>query len=50
MLTTETIDATARAFLEVHRARTRYRPLDAAVRSAPLDEAYRIQDALQPAG
>ncbi len=46
MLTTETIDATARAFLEVHRSRTRYLPLDSAVRSAPLDEAYRIQDAL----
>ena len=46
MLTPETIDATARAFLDVHRSRTRYRPLDAAVRGAPLDEAYRIQDAL----
>ena len=46
MLTPETIDATARAFLEVHRSRTTYRPLAAAVREAPLDEAYRIQDAL----
>ena len=46
MLTPETIDATARACLETHRARTRYRPLDAAVRAAPLDDAYRIQDAL----
>src|SRR3970040_603042 len=46
MLTPETIDATVRAFLEVHRARIKYRPLDAAVRGAPLDEAYRIQDAL----
>jgi 2-keto-4-pentenoate hydratase len=46
MLTPETIDATARAFLEVHRSRTQYRPLDAAVRAAPLDDAYRIQDAL----
>lgn len=46
MLTPETIDATARACLEMHRARTRYRPLDAAVRAAPLDDAYRIQDAL----
>ena len=46
MLTPETIDATARAFLDVHQSRTRYRPLDAAVRSAPLDEAYRIQDHL----
>jgi 2-keto-4-pentenoate hydratase len=46
LLTTETIDATARAFLDAHRSRTRYVPLDAALRSAPLDEAYRIQDAL----
>lgn len=46
MLTPETIDATARASLEMHRARTRYRPLDAALRQAPLDDAYRIQDAL----
>jgi 2-keto-4-pentenoate hydratase len=46
MLTDETIEATARAWLDVHRARTRYRPLDAAVRAAPLEDAYRIQDAL----
>ncbi len=46
MLTPETIDATARAFMEVHRTHTRYRPLDPALRAAPLDEAYRIQDAL----
>jgi 2-keto-4-pentenoate hydratase len=46
MLTPETIDTTARAFLEVHRSRARYLPLDAAVRSGPLDDAYRIQDAL----
>jgi 2-keto-4-pentenoate hydratase len=46
MLTPETIDATARACLEMHRTRARYRPLDAAVRAAPLDAAYRIQDAL----
>ena len=46
MLTTETIDATARAFLEVHRSRTRYLPLDPTTRAAPLDDAYRIQDAL----
>ena len=36
----------ARESLEMHRARTRYRPLDAAVRSSPLDDAYRIQDAV----
>jgi len=42
----ETIDATARACFEMHRTRARYRPLDAALRAAPLDEAYRIQDAL----
>jgi len=46
MLTPETIDSTARAYLEARRSRARYLPLDAAVRSAPLDEAYRIQDAL----
>jgi 2-keto-4-pentenoate hydratase len=46
MLTPETIDATARASFEMHRQRQRYRPLDAAVRAAPLDDAYRIQDAL----
>jgi 2-keto-4-pentenoate hydratase len=46
MLTTETIDATARAYLEARRSRATYRPLDAGVRSRPLDEAYRIQDHL----
>ena len=46
MLTPETIDTTARAFLEAHRSRTRYRPLDPTLRAAPLDDAYRIQDAL----
>ena len=46
MLTPATIEATARACLEMHRTRTRYRPLDAALRAAPLDDAYRIQDAL----
>ncbi len=46
MLTPEAIDATARACFEMHRSRTRYRPLDAAFRAAPLDDAYRIQDAL----
>jgi len=46
MLTPAQIDATARAFFEMHRRRERYRPLDAALRSAPLEDAYRIQDAL----
>jgi len=46
MLTPATIDATARASFEMHRTRSRYVPLDAAVRAAPLDDAYRIQDAL----
>ena len=46
MLTPETVDATARACLETHRTRTRYAPLDAGVRAAPLEDAYRIQDAL----
>jgi 2-keto-4-pentenoate hydratase len=46
MLTAETIDGTARACLEMQRTRAPYRPLDAAVRAAPLEDAYRIQDAL----
>src|ERR1700687_5769030 len=46
MLPQETIDATARACFEMHHSRARYRPLDAALRAAPLDDAYRIQDAL----
>ena len=46
MLTPETIDATARACFEMHRTRARYRPLDAALRAAPLDDAYLIQHAL----
>src|SRR5262249_25434614 len=46
MLTPETVDAAARTCLDMHRTRARYRPLDSGVRSAPLDDAYRIQDAL----
>ena len=46
MLTPATVDATARECLEMHRTRARYRPLAASVRAAPLDDAYRIQDAL----
>jgi 2-keto-4-pentenoate hydratase len=46
MLTPEQIDATARAAFDTYKTRTRYRPLDAALRAAPLDDAYRIQDAL----
>jgi 2-keto-4-pentenoate hydratase len=46
MLTTQIVETTARASLDMHRTRTPYRPLDAAVRSAPLEEAYRIQTAL----
>jgi 2-keto-4-pentenoate hydratase len=46
MLTAQTVDATARACLDMHRTRTRYHPLDAAIRTAPLDDAYRIQSAL----
>src|SRR5882762_6841597 len=48
MLTPATIDATARECLEMHRTRARYRPLAASVRAAPLDDAYRVQDALHP--
>ena len=46
MLTAATIDATARAAFDTHKTRARYRPLDAALRAAPLEDAYRIQDAL----
>jgi len=45
MLSPETIDTAARACLEMHRKRIRYHPLDASVRAAPLDDAYRVQDA-----
>jgi len=45
-LTPETIDTTARSCFEAHRTRARYRPLEAALRTGPLDDAYRIQDAL----
>jgi 2-keto-4-pentenoate hydratase len=46
MLRPEIIEAAARASFEMHRTRARYRPLDATLRAAPLDDAYRIQDAL----
>jgi 2-keto-4-pentenoate hydratase len=46
MLTPDAIATAARASLEMHRTRTRYRPFDATLRAAPLDDAYRIQDAL----
>jgi 2-keto-4-pentenoate hydratase len=46
MLTPETIAAAARAAFKTYTTRTRYRPLDAALRAAPLEDAYRIQDAL----
>src|SRR4030095_7238318 len=46
MLTPETIAAAARASFELHRTRARYHPLDATLRAAPLDDAYRVQDAL----
>jgi 2-keto-4-pentenoate hydratase len=46
MLADATLEATARASFEMHRTRTRYRPLEASLRGEPLEEAYRIQDAL----
>src|SRR5262247_3726612 len=46
MLAPDAIAAAARTCLDMHRTRARYRPLDTGVRSAPLDDAYRIQDAL----
>ena len=45
-MTPDAVDTAARACFEMHRSRTRYHPLDEAVRKAPLDDAYRIQDAL----
>jgi 2-keto-4-pentenoate hydratase len=46
MLTDDAIAAAARTCLDMHARRERYRPLDSALRAAPLDDAYRIQDAL----
>jgi len=46
MMTPETLETTARACLAMHDNREGYRPLDAALRSAPLEDAYRVQDAL----
>jgi 2-keto-4-pentenoate hydratase len=46
MLTPDVIDAAARACFDMHRTRARYLPLEPAWRSAPLEDAYRIQDAL----
>ena len=46
MLPPETIAAAARASLEMQGTRARYRPLDAALRAAPLHDADRIHDAL----
>ena len=45
-MTPETTDAAARQCFEMHRDRTRYVPLDAALRRGPLDDAYGIQNAL----
>jgi len=39
MLTPETIDAAARAAFETYTTRARYRPLDATLRAAPLEDA-----------
>ena len=46
MLTPEAIETAARTCLAMHDTRERYHPLDAPLRAAPLDDAYRIQDAL----
>jgi 2-keto-4-pentenoate hydratase len=46
MLTPAQVNAAAHAAFEMHRRRDRYCPLDADLRSAPIDDAYRIQDAL----
>jgi len=46
MLTPETVESVARGCYEMHTRRQPYRPLDAGLRAAPLEDAYRIQDAL----
>jgi 2-keto-4-pentenoate hydratase len=46
MLTPEAVTAAARACFDMHARRQPYRPLDSTLRSASLDDAYRIQDAL----
>ena len=46
MLTSAAIDDAARAYLETHRTRARYRQLDAGLRAGPIEDAYQIQDAL----
>src|SRR5690242_12767870 len=45
-MTPQTRDATAQVCFDMHASRTRYRPLDAAVRAGGLDDAYAVQDAL----
>jgi 2-keto-4-pentenoate hydratase len=45
-MTPETRDTAAQTCFDMHASRTRYRPLDAAVRAGGLDDAYAIQDAL----
>src|SRR5262245_50370625 len=46
MLDAQTIDAAARTCLDTLSSRTRYGPLDASLRAAPLEDAYKIQSAL----
>ena len=45
VLSPETVEAAAQTCMEMRRTRVRYHALDASVRAAPLDEAYRVQDA-----
>src|ERR1051325_10492021 len=45
-MTPQTRDATAQVCFDMHASRTRYRPLDAAVRAGGPDEADAVQDAL----
>ena len=46
MLDEAAVRRVAEESLLMHRTRTRYQPLEAGVRSSPLEDAYRIQDAL----
>src|SRR5262245_52271022 len=44
MLDDATVLRVATESLAMHRTRARYRPLEPALRTGPLDDAYRIQD------
>ena len=47
MLDQSTVESVARNLYAAHRDRESYRPLPDGIRNAPLEDAYRIQDAFQ---